>query len=101
MEELKLILEALASLGAAGKEAFIWWLVVAKIVQPAMILAGVIAVTWIIVKAVGKFNDEHAALDTIAKELGMRWFWSGSNDEDYNIRGLIKRLDKLKAKKGT
>lgn len=40
MEELKLILEAVKTLGTEGKDAFIWWLVVEKIVSPAILFTG-------------------------------------------------------------
>lgn len=92
MKELEMILTAVANLGAAGKEAFIWWLVLDKVVQSAFILAAVLGVPWMICRAVSKFNNEHLALESIAKELGMRHFYPDCSDDDYNLDGLMKRF---------
>lgn len=92
MKELELILQAVANLGAAGKEAFIWWLVIDKVVIGAMCLAGVLGLPWIIARSIAKFNNEHRALESIAKDLGMKIFHPDCYDSDYNLDGLMKRF---------
>ena len=92
MKELELILAAVANLGAAGKEAFIWWLIIDKVVVGMFILTAAISIPWIISRAFGRFNSEHLALEAIAKELGMEYFWASSGNDDHNVNGLIKRL---------
>ena len=52
MEELKLILEAVANLGASGKEAFIWWLVFDKFLPGLMALIGLFGVGFTIYKLI-------------------------------------------------
>lgn len=39
-EELKIIMDAIAQLGQAGKEAFIWWLIVKYLVSYLMLFVG-------------------------------------------------------------
>ncbi len=41
MEELQLVLKAVEALGVEGKEAFLAWLIISKIVQPLTIFAGI------------------------------------------------------------
>jgi hypothetical protein len=46
MKELELILQTVAQLGAAGKEAFIWWLLADKLIPGLLLFTGFcIAVT--------------------------------------------------------
>lgn len=51
-EQLKLVLDALQSLGAEGKDAFIWWLVMDKTIAPVAWLVTLcvlaLIVRWII-----------------------------------------------------
>lgn len=52
MEELKLILQTMSSLGGEAKEAFIWWLVFDKLVPAVCFLTGLLAALWITLKIV-------------------------------------------------
>lgn len=92
MKELELILAAVASLGEAGKEAFIWWLIIDKVVVGLMVLAGALGALWMICKAIAKYNAEHQALVAMSKELGMFAFYSDCSSEDYSLTGLMKRF---------
>lgn len=79
-EELKMIMDALSSLGANGKEAFIWWMVISygsKIVLGLMVLAGVIGIPWVITKAVALHCARGRALQEIGRLVGVR-YWPGS-----------------------
>lgn len=60
MEELKLILAALAQLGDAGKEAFIWWLVFDK----GLMFAGLMVGLAVFAYAVRRMTrDEYRAVE--------------------------------------
>ena len=41
MKELEMVLSAISQLGAAGKEAFIWWLVFDKLIVGVLYLVGI------------------------------------------------------------
>jgi hypothetical protein len=67
-EQLKMILDALQSLGAEGKEAFIWWLVLDKTVGPLVwliTLCGLIVIARWIIQTVATFSR----MDELREEL--------------------------------
>jgi hypothetical protein len=69
IEELKLVLETIATLGAQGKEAFIWWVVLDKI--PFFVLwAAFIGLLFFITKSVKKYNSDEQFLTSLRDILG-------------------------------
>lgn len=58
MEELKLIADTITSLGAQGKEAFIWWVVLETI--PSFLLwSGFIGVLYYVVSLIRSYASNH------------------------------------------
>lgn len=92
MKELELILQTVASLGAAGKEAFIWWLIVSYGVPFIGFLVGALAVTKI-ARMIYDSGDDTSCLTRIAKVLEISNDYGGfSRNEVYEkVRELAKR----------
>lgn len=57
-EELKMILDALASMGAAGKDAFIWWLVADKVLPVAVLFFVACLGCWILMTLIRRAWDQ-------------------------------------------
>lgn len=57
MEELKVIMEAISQLGAAGKEAFVWWLVIKYGVSSVLLFSGGCVAGYVVYR-IAKFMHE-------------------------------------------
>lgn len=57
-EEIKLITDLLSSLGANGKEAFIWWLLINYLAHYVTILLSIGVAGFVVIHVVAKFNNE-------------------------------------------
>lgn len=82
-EELKMVLETIGQLGAAGKEAFVIWVVLkygAMLIQGAMLLCGVLGLPWIITRCIVKYGYYGSTLREIGKMCGV----SSSDFEGYD-----------------
>lgn len=74
-EELKIIMDALTQLGAHGKEAFVWWLIVKYVLHYATIgffIATAGFVITRIVKAIRTHQDECRLVAELALKAGVR-----------------------------
>jgi hypothetical protein len=101
-EELKLILETIAQLGAAGKEAFIWWLALTygtKIVMGFMVMCCVLGVPYILARCVMRQSEKGKALEAIGKHLGVDyWYWSEHNHNGHSLSDVVDAFNKRMAK---
>ena len=70
MKELELILQAVTQLGDAGKEAFIWWLVLDKLFGTLCILTIVGAFVFLGLKVIGIYTSEKQ-LEQLRSEMGI------------------------------
>lgn len=74
-EELKMILEALTSLGANGKEAFIWWLLLKYALHYFVVLVLILAAAFIgarIILAIRTVQEECRIVFEVALRAGVR-----------------------------
>jgi len=74
-EELKIIMDTIAQLGQAGKEAFIWWLLVKYVAYYFVVLAFFVAASaciFRIVQAVRTHQDECRIVAEVAVKCGVR-----------------------------
>ena len=101
-EELKMILEALQSLGANSKDAFIWWLVLkygSGLLTALMMLCAAIGIPALILRAVGRSSSRAKALEGIAEIVGVdfkawrEYEFAGQRPED--VANAVR--DRLKA----
>lgn len=93
MKELELILAAVANLGAAGKEAFIWWLVIDKVVTGAMILVAALAVPYMLLRFMRHVSARNAALTAIGKEVGVDfWYWAEGTPHNHSADDVVKAV---------
>lgn len=93
MEELKIVMEAIAQLGQAGKEAFVWWLVLTygtKILTSMMVLTGALGVPWLILRTVRQSSSRNEALTAIGKDLGVDYYyWADSDYEGHDAKAVL------------
>jgi hypothetical protein len=80
-EELKIIMDALVSLGEAGKSGFIWWLVMKYALHYAATFAFIVGAVVVIRMVVNKF-----ATITHGNQLGME-LCQLLKTKDYEYRG--------------
>lgn len=76
-EELKMVLEAISSLGAAGKEAFIWWLALkygSSLVSMFLISAVAVVIAYMVLRLVKTCNRSDQAVRNLAARLGVTNF---------------------------
>ena len=74
-QQLKIIMETLAQLGVAGKEGFIWWLVMHHGLNALCILASVVAfvlVVNLIIRAVKSHQSEYRITTEVAMRCDVR-----------------------------
>lgn len=94
IEELKLILNMLTTLGTEGKEAFIWWLVFDNV--PGFILClGVIALGFYLVKkciGLAVQGDYHEFLTETRDILKIGSPGALTNSESIQTKRLLKEL---------
>lgn len=101
MEELKLVMQTLAGLGATAKEGFIWWLVIDSAL-PKLLLAtfggGLIWVIYSIATMVARDStlDKHCAnaVKEIASELGVNIY--GPYYSASEIRLVVEAVKRVK-----
>ena len=73
-EELKMVMDALSSLGANGKEAFIWWMVISygsRLVIGLMVLCAAIGIPYVITRCIAAHSARGRALQVIGERLGV------------------------------
>lgn len=100
IEELKLVLETIATLGAQGKEAFIWWAVLDTI--PAFILWSLfIGVLYAVVGAVKYANSEVEFLTNLRDTLGYGVGYLGSDERTKTIVKVKSIVEAYVAENGT
>lgn len=91
-EELKMVLETIGQLGAAGKEAFIVWLAAKygfALIQAGMVLCGILGLPWMITRCILKYGKYADELREIAKLCGL----SSSEYQGYDcIRPEVIRI---------
>lgn len=92
MEELKLILEAVAQLGAQGKEAFIWWLVLEKGLNFVAIMSAIIGTCLIAKHIIRCLTYEQ----TLRDALGSMGIYSGWNISNYDLRRMFDWIESKK-----
>ena len=93
MKELELILASMASLGAVGKEAFIWWLIVSY----GFPLLGFLCAAGLVLKIAGMIRDCSVSYDTmkrIAVELGAANQYKQFNHD--NVLEKVRELNKIR-----
>lgn len=93
MKELEMILAAVSQLGVAGKEAFLWWLVLDKLVPTLATLAGVVTVVLMVRSILLGFSEMDSTLRTLRDMLG-----AGTPGPltDSEMRQIIRDVKKLK-----
>ncbi len=97
-EELKMILEAIASLGASGKEAFIWWLALkygVGILTSLMTLTGALGIPFLLLRFVRHVSRRNAALVEIGEEVGVDfWYWADDEPDGHGAPDVVKAVKK-------
>lgn len=71
MEELKVIMEAVAQLGEAGKEAFIWWLIIDKALHTLAVVTIFVTISVCFYKAVRHVNNSDSIVSAMCIEAGI------------------------------
>ncbi len=106
-EQLKMLLDALQSLGAEGKTAFVWWLAADRIIGPAMSACAFVAVVWIVartVMAVVRYLNPPTSPDIgrVAQAYeAVRAMWLyGAGGQDVEAHKLFKQVEEFAKKKG-
>jgi len=75
-EELKIIMDTIAQLGTAGKEAFIWWLLIKYALHYAVVLVFILCATlaiFKIAKEVRASQAESGIAERVAKAAGLSY----------------------------
>jgi hypothetical protein len=83
-EELRIIMETIGQLGQAGKEAFIWWLVVKYVLHYATLCFFILVTGFVvfrIVSAVKGHHQECRIASEVALKSSVRPHLYYSNDE--------------------
>lgn len=101
MEELKLVMQTLAGLGATAKEGFIWWLIVDSALPKILLSAFGGALIWVIYQialmvARDSTLDKNCAnaVKEIAGELGVNIY--GPHYSPSEIRLVIEAVKRIK-----
>jgi hypothetical protein len=79
-EQLKMVLDALQSLGAEGKDAFIWWLVMDKTIAPVAWLV-TLCVLALIVRWIIRASTNKSRLNELRALVGVSEY--DKKDENY------------------
>lgn len=89
-ENLKMVTDAIVSLGVNGKDAFIWWVILKEGLPVLGWLLTFAGLLWIIPKLVSQFRDQ--TLENIRDLLGV-----GSRGEitDQEKRDVMEELGKM------
>lgn len=90
IEQLKLVMDTLAQMGAQGKEAFIWWLIFDKALVPLVCLLIAPMVVWGLIKFLGTTGHEQK-LRTIRDAMGIGtygWFM------EHEFREIMQRINR-------
>lgn len=98
-EELKLIIDAIRQLGAEGKSAFVWWLVVDKVVPTLgwlLTWGSLLLVVMRIVKTVWGTHDYARSDLEMARDLVRRvWLYGTPVGESAQVRAVYAALKNL------
>jgi hypothetical protein len=73
-EELKIIMETIGQLGQAGKEAFIWWLVVKYVLHYVTVVFVIGCFGFVVLritKATKDYQDECKLVEELAQKVGV------------------------------
>jgi hypothetical protein len=101
-EELKMIMDALSSLGANGKEAFIWWMIVSygsRVVLGLMLLTGAVGIPYVITKAIAAHSSRGRALQTIGEAVGVKFYpWAEYHSPGERIEDVVNNVRRLSGK---
>jgi hypothetical protein len=71
IEQLKMVIELIQQLGVQGKEAFIWWLVLDKVLPVLGWLLTLVAFGYTALKIIGLVSGKEAQLRSIRDALGV------------------------------
>ena len=95
-EELKMVLEAIASLGESGKEAFIWWLALkygAELLTSLMMLSAALGIPFLLLRFARHISRRNAALVEIGKEVEIDfWYWSEGEPERHSASDVVSAV---------
>ena len=95
-EELKMVLDAIATLGVNGKEAFIWWLVLkygSSLITSVMFLIGALCVPYLVLRTIRQLSRSNTALKEIAKNLGVDfWDWADDDVSGHGTRDVVREF---------
>jgi hypothetical protein len=101
MEELKLILQTLATMGEAAKEGFIWWLVVSEglpRILGFLLACGFFGVVIVVVKMIIAYHEKvstsNRGIKILADELNT--YVSGPPYYDNEVSRIVEAVRKLK-----
>ena len=92
MEELKVVMAALAQLGAAGKEAFIWWLVFDKLLYVVGWLAGL----WMVGQAAWRLSSIGSSTEKLRDAMGVGCSGPVVGSE---LKAMFDWIEKAKSKR--
>jgi hypothetical protein len=91
IEQLKLILETLRTMGEAGKDAFIWWILLDKALPVLAWLLTFCGLIWLVLRIVGAISsDSHMA--RLRDDLGVGRPGELINSEVAEVRRRISEL---------
>ena len=92
-EQIKLIMEMLAQMGANGKEAFIWWLVFDKALGPVVSLILVPFSAWVLINLFGRYSENEQRLRAIRDAMGVGTRGIVTEEEAREIMRRINRVE--------
>lgn len=99
-EQLKMILDALQAMGAAGKDAFIWWLLLDKL--PGFIgFLCFLGVAYLVVRMLIRYlsgTGDMSAAKRAASAMNDAWLSSHLDMEAYRLRNEVAEWASRKAK---
>jgi len=98
IEQLKLVLETVQQLGAQGKEAFIWWIVLDKVLPVLgwlITFAGLMTVGFWVIRAVQSANEDAARLKQLRDAL-LDSCYRGGHVGDGAFQLMMEKAESLK-----
>jgi len=98
IEQLKLVLETVQQLGAQGKEAFIWWVVLDKVLPVLgwlITFAGLMTVVFWLIRAVQSANEDAARLEKL-RDVLLDSAYPGVHVGEGAFKMMLEKLEKIK-----
>jgi len=95
IEQLKMVIELIQQLGVQGKEAFIWWLVLDKVLPVLAWLLTLVTVGFTVIKVIRMVSGEEDRLRSIRDALRVG---SSGCFTDYEYREIMRKIDDLMGK---